>query len=147
MTITVRSLQAHDYEAWLPLWLGYLTFYETTLPVEQTALTWQRLLDPAFNIRGLVAIRDEKIIGLTHYLFHPATWTQGDYCYLEDLFVSPTVRGGGAGRALIEAVKSAAMTAGASKVYWLTSNSNSTARLLYDAVATDTKTMHYSVKL
>jgi GNAT superfamily N-acetyltransferase len=147
MAVSVRPLQTSDYAAWLPLWMGYLTFYETVLPDEQTALTWQRLLDPAFNLHGLVAIEGEAIVGITHYLYHPATWTKGDYCYLEDLFVAPAVRGNGSGRALIAAVKSAALAKGASKLYWLTSNNNTTARKLYDAVATDTKTMHYTIKL
>jgi GNAT superfamily N-acetyltransferase len=147
MQTTTRPLQASDYAAWLPLWQGYLTFYETVLSDAQTTLTWQRLLDPSYNLHGLVAVRDGNVVGITHYLFHPATWTPGDYCYLEDLFVNPTVRGTGAGRALIATVKAAAQTADASKLYWLTSNSNATARKLYDSVATDTKTMHYAIKL
>lgn len=147
MQTTTRPLQASDFEAWLPLWQGYLTFYETALSDAQTALTWQRLLDPVFNLHGLVAVRDGSVVGITHYLFHPATWTAGDYCYLEDLFVNPMVRGSGAGRALIDAVKTVAQTAGASKLYWLTSNNNATARRLYDSAATDTKTMHYAIKL
>jgi GNAT superfamily N-acetyltransferase len=147
MTVSVRPLQSGDYDAWLPLWQGYLAFYETTLSAEQTALTWQRLLNPSFNLNGLAALHDGKVVGITHYLFHPATWTAGDYFYLEDLFVSNAARGKGAGRALIQAVKAAAVDAGAAKVYWLTSYSNATARLLYDAVAVDTKTMHYSIKL
>lgn len=147
MATTVRPLLASDYAAWLPLWQGYLSFYETTLSDAQTALTWQRLLDPAFNLHGLVAVHNGTIVGITHYLFHPATWTHGDYCYLEDLFVNPIARGCGSGRALIDAVKAVAKSAGASKVYWLTSNSNATARKLYDSVATDTKTMHYAIKL
>jgi GNAT superfamily N-acetyltransferase len=147
MKTTTRPLQASDYQAWLPLWQGYLTFYETVLSDAQTALTWQRLLDPAFNLHGLVAVNNENVVGITHYLFHPATWTTGDYCYLEDLFVNPSARGSGAGRTLINAVKTCAQTAGASKLYWLTSNSNATARKLYDSVANDTKTMHYTVKL
>jgi hypothetical protein len=73
MKTTTRPLQASDYQAWLPLWQGYLTFYETVLSDAQTALTWQRLLDPAFNLHGLVAVNNENVVGITHYLFHPAT--------------------------------------------------------------------------
>jgi GNAT superfamily N-acetyltransferase len=144
---TTRPLQANDYDAWLPLWQGYVAFYESTVSDAQTALTWQRLLDPAYNINGLAAVQDGTVIGFTHYLFHPATWAQGDYCYLEDLFVNPTVRGSGAGRALIEGVKQAALAKGAAKLYWLTQTHNATARILYDAVATDTGFMHYQITL
>ena len=43
-------------------------------------------------------------VGLAHILFHRSTWSNGWYCYLEDLFVDPARRQKGTGRALIEAV-------------------------------------------
>jgi GNAT superfamily N-acetyltransferase len=147
VAIVVRPIQATDHAAWLPLWQGYVTFYDSTVSAEQTALTWQRLLDPAFNMQGLVVENAGTVIGFTHYLFHPATWAKGDCCYLEDLFVSPAARGTGAGRALINGVKTAAQAAGAAKVYWLTQTHNAAARKLYDAVAADTGFMHYQMKL
>jgi GNAT superfamily N-acetyltransferase len=147
MTITVRPLQALDYAAWLPLWQGYVAFYQSTISDTQTAITFERLLNPAFNLNALVAEQDGAVIGFTHYLYHPATWAVGDYCYLEDFFVTPTVRGSGAGRALIEGVKQAALAHGAAKVYWLTQTDNATARKVYDAVAKDTGFMHYQITL
>jgi GNAT superfamily N-acetyltransferase len=147
VTISIRPITANDFAAWLPLWQGYVAFYESTVSEAQTALSFTRLLDPAFNLNGLVAEQDGVIVGFTHYLFHPATWAQGDYCYLEDLFVSPAVRGSGAGRALIEGVKQAAQQHGAAKVYWLTQTHNATARKLYDAVAKDSGFMHYEITL
>lgn len=147
MSMTVRPLQDKDYAQWLPLWQGYLTFYESTLTDAQTQLTWRRLLDPIFNLHAVVAEQDHQLVGFSHYLFHPATWAEHDYCYLEDLFVSANTRGTGAGRALIAAVKQAAMDKQAAKVYWLTQTKNATARRVYDAVATDTGFMHYQIKL
>ena len=88
-----------------------------------------------------------EMVGFTHYLFHPATWSQGNCCYLEDLFVSPAMRGSGAGRALIDGVKQAAQAQGAAKLYWLTQTHNATARKLYDAVAKDTGFMHNQIAL
>ena len=55
---------------------------------------------------------------------------------LQDLFVAEEARKIGLGRALIEAVYKAAHDAGASRVYWLTHESNATARMLYDKLAT-----------
>jgi ribosomal protein S18 acetylase RimI-like enzyme len=74
-------------------------------------------------------------VGIVHYLFHRSTWSTTHYCYLEDLFVDPGVRGGGIGRTLIEAVYAAADRAGAPHVYWLTRHDNAAARSLYDRVA------------
>ena len=83
----------------------------------------------------LGAFLDDTLVGIVHYLFHRSTWTIGDYCYLQDLFTAPEARGQGAGRALIEAVYDRAEVAGASRVYWLTQETNATARTLYDTLA------------
>src|SRR5438128_232053 len=105
MAVGIRPLQGGDYQDWLPLWQGYLKFYETDVAPDVTAMTWQRIVDPEGQIRGLGAFdASGRLIGIVHYLFHPVTRAINDRCYLEDLFVSPEARGTGAGRALIEAV-------------------------------------------
>jgi GNAT superfamily N-acetyltransferase len=144
MPVEIRPLEPRDREAWLPLWRGYLDFYETSIPAAVTDETWRRIVDPAGPIHGLGAFDSSgRLIGIVHYLFHPVTWAVGDRCYLEDLFVSPEARGSGAGRALIEAVYRAADAAGADQVYWLTAHSNATARQLYDRVAKLTPFIKY----
>lgn len=143
MSTTIRPLAATDRAAWDRLWAGYLAFYESELAPEVSAVTWNRLLDPQFPIHGLVAEDERGVFGLTHYVLHPATWAVGPYCYLEDLFVDSDRRGSGAGRALIEAVYAAADAAGAARVYWLTHETNATARALYDRVARNAGFIQY----
>lgn len=133
MTISVRLLKAEDKSRWLELWNGYLTFYETSLSNEQTELTWKRLMDSNYGVFGLMAEKDGAIVGITHFMFRPSTWAPKDYCYLEDLFVDPTVRGSGAGRALINRVIELAKEHGAGRVYWTTKENNAQARILYDS--------------
>jgi GNAT superfamily N-acetyltransferase len=133
--IDVRPLRPDEREAWEPLWSAYLAFYETTVPADVTDTTWRRLHDPAEPMHVLGAFIEGRLVGIVQFLFHRSTWTIGDYCYLQDLFTSPEARGLGAGRALIEAVCEQARAAGASRVYWLTHESNATARALYDKVA------------
>ena len=133
MTISVRPLKAEDKSRWLELWDGYLTFYETSLSNEQTELTWKRLMDSNYGVFGLIAEKDGAIVGITHFMFRPSTWAPKDYCYLEDLFVDPTVRGSGAGRALINRVIELAKEHGAGRVYWTTKENNAQARILYDS--------------
>jgi len=84
-----------------------------------------------------------KLTGIVQYLFHRSTWTPGNYCYLQDLFVSEDARGLGVGRALIEAVYEKAKAAGASRVHWLTQTGNAQARILYDQVADNSGFMQY----
>ena len=133
MTISVRPLKAEDKSRWLELWKGYLTFYETSLSNEQTELTWKRLMDSSYGVFGLISEKDGAMVGITHFMFRPSTWAPKDYCYLEDLFVDPTVRGSGAGRALINRVIELAKEHGAGRVYWTTKENNAQARILYDS--------------
>ena len=68
-------------------------------------------------------------------IFHRSTTMIGPTCYLQDLFTAEHARGTGVGRALIEAVYQRAGSAGSSRVYWLTHETNHTAMHLYDKVA------------
>ncbi len=133
--LVIRPVRPDERETWEPLWRGYLTFYESAQPSEVTDIIWSRLQDLREPMFALGAERDGKLIGIAHYLFHRSFWTAGDYCYLQDLFVSEAARGHGVGRALIAAVEEKARAAGASRVHWLTKEDNHDARALYDKVA------------
>ena len=134
MSITIRPLLSTDKERWLDLYKQYIIFYKSTLPDEQYELTWQRL-NSDFNINGLVAELDGQVVGLAHYIFRPSTWAENDFCYLEDLFTDPAVRGKGVGRALINELHKIAIDRGSKRLYWTTAPDNETARQLYDKVA------------
>ena len=146
MTTISRPTPA-DRAEWDALWQAYITFYESEVPADVTDATFARLLEDG-ELHGAIA-RDAsgRAIGLVHWLTHPATWSKGVYCYLEDLYVDPEARGGGTGRALIAHVREWAERHGAGKVYWLTQSDNATARALYDRVAVSTGFVHYEIEL
>ncbi len=142
--LKIRPLAEGDHAEWRRLWTLYLAFYETKLPEEIYATYWKRLLgDDPQDFHGLIAEQDGKPIGLTHYVFHRHGWKIENTCYLQDLYVDKSVRGAGAGRALIEAVYAAADAAGCPSVYWLTQDFNATARRLYDRIANKTPFIVY----
>jgi GNAT superfamily N-acetyltransferase len=143
---TVRAIERGDREQWAPLWRAYLDFYKTTETPEVTNATWSRLFDPLEPVHGLVAAREETLIGFAHCLFQRSTWLVNARCYLQDLYVSPVERGGGVGRALILAVAGTARQAGAESVFWMTHETNATARRLYDAVAERTGFIQYRIE-
>jgi GNAT superfamily N-acetyltransferase len=137
--LSVRSVARQDYDQWLSLWDGYNAFYgrsgATALALEITQTTWARFFDAYEPVHALVAEQDGQLVGLAHYIFHRSTTALGPNCYLQDLFTSETARGKGVGRALINAVYERAKNAGSPRVYWLTHETNQTARELYDKVA------------
>jgi GNAT superfamily N-acetyltransferase len=145
--VVVRPAQASDKERWLVLWQGYLDFYKTVLAPEQTVRTWNRILDPEFNMKCAIAELDGVVVGFTTYNLQNSTWSPNGHCYLEDLFVDPTVRGAGAGRALIEYVKAFAVENSCSRLYWNTDEDNSTARKLYDTFVLESGKRQYRVPL
>ena len=133
MPIEIAPLRPEDRTRWEVLARGYKAFYETTLPDSEYEKAWRRLLahDRVF---GLGATLDGELVGITHYLFHTSTWAE-KICYLQDLFTDSNVRGRGVARALIEAVAAESKKEGATRLYWLTQDHNTTARALYDKVA------------
>jgi GNAT superfamily N-acetyltransferase len=133
--VVIRPIGADERAAWEPLWKGYQAFYKTVISDATTAVTWARLHDPGEPMEALGAYVEDKLCGIVHYLFHRSCWTIGNYCYLQDLFVADSARNRGLGRALIEAVEAKARAAGASRVYWLTHETNTDARALYDKLA------------
>lgn len=135
MSIEIRPVSTADHAAWLPLWQGYLDFYQAEIAAEVSAITWQRFLDLAEPMHAALAWQEGRAVGLVHFIYHRSCWTVGDYCYLQDLFVADGLRGDGIGRLLIEHVYAQARAAGASRVHWLTQESNSNARQLYDRIA------------
>lgn len=142
--LTIRPLTSQDEAIWRTLWTGYLEYYEATVPEAVYASTFARLLgDDPRDFSCLLAVQDGTVIGLTHYMFHRHGWKVEDVCYLQDLYVDPSVRGTGAGRALIEAVYKAADVAGAPSVYWMTQEFNETGRRLYDRVGVLTPFIKY----
>ena len=142
MTAT-RRIAAADRAGWDPLWRDYCAFYRADVAPEISDRTFARLCD-GDAMAGFVA-HDAAgaLVGFAHILFHASTWSLAGYCYLEDLYVAKTHRGGGVARALIERVYAEADARGAERVYWHTQEFNAPARSLYDTLARRTSFVVY----
>jgi GNAT superfamily N-acetyltransferase len=147
MNLNIRELKETDKDRWLELWAGYLEFYKSNLSTEQTEFTWKRLITNEQKMYGFVAENESRVIGFTHCLFRPSTWTETDYCYLEDLFVDPSIRGKGVGRALMNRVVELAKEKKSKRVYWTTQEFNKTARVLYDSITSVSEFVQYRLPL
>jgi GNAT superfamily N-acetyltransferase len=148
MMITIRPLRPADRAEWARLWSGYLDYYKTSVPEAVYDSTFARLLgDDPQDFSCLIAEVAGRPVGLVHYLFHRHCWKIENVCYLQDLYTDPSVRGQGAGRALIEAVYAAADANGTPAVYWLTQDFNAEGRRLYDRIGQVTPFIRYNRKL
>lgn len=144
MTISIRPLEARDESRWRDLFDGYIRFYQSEVPGDVITAAFNRLLANEDGMAGLVAVDASGcVIGLANLVFHRSTWSPTWYCYLEDLYVDPGVRGTGTGRALIEASYAEADRRGATRTYWATQEHNATARRLYDRIGVLTEFVQY----
>ncbi|MEV2273089.1 GNAT family N-acetyltransferase [Nonomuraea africana] len=145
--ISIDRLLPSDRPAWEELFRAYIDFYQRTEPDEMYAAAW-REFEKDDRMHALGAKVDGKLVGITHFLFHPSTSAPDrDVCYLQDLFTAEEARGRGVARALIEAVTEEAGRRGCGRVYWNTHESNATARRLYDRVAQNKGFIRYQIEL
>ena len=132
MTPVIRAALPSDEATWRDLWRAYCEYYRTDLPDEVTDRTWKRILDPDSAVMCIVAEVDGQVYGFANCVAHENTWESQPVCYLEDLFVTPSARGHGVGRALIEWLRNSMRAEGWSRLYWVTREDNAQARKLYD---------------
>lgn len=144
----IRELRPDDRQEWQRLYQDYQAFYGFhDRPAAFYDKAFARLLSgEARDFHGLVHAEGDRLLGLTHYVFHPNLWRDEGVCYLQDLFTDPQARGKGVARGLIQGVYAAADAQGAPFVYWLTAEDNYAGRMLYDRVGVRSGFIRYNRK-
>jgi GNAT superfamily N-acetyltransferase len=143
--IRIGRLTPADRAGWEDLFRAYIAFYKRTLSQEAYDRAWREFQDDR-RMHALGAWIDGRLVGITHFFRHVST-SSPDVCYLQDLFTAEAARGKGAGRALIMAVCDWARANECCRVYWMTHESNATARRLYDAVGENRGFIRYQIEL
>jgi GNAT superfamily N-acetyltransferase len=143
--ITIGKLAPSDRAGWEVLFRGYNAFYQVEHPQSMYDRAWEEFQADE-RMHALGAWLDGSLAGIVHFLVHPRT-TGRDVCYLEDLYTDASHRGQGVGRSLILAVRDWAAGRDLGRVYWHTRDTNTTARALYDQVATNHGFIVYSMEL
>jgi GNAT superfamily N-acetyltransferase len=132
VAVVVRPAAGPDRERWGELYRGYAAFYD--VPAPDLDHLWRRITELG-EVECLVAEQDGDVVGLAHVRAF-ARPLEGDWGgFLDDLFVDPDARGGGAGAALLAHLRTLAAERGWGVVTWITGADNRVARRLYDGVA------------
>jgi len=76
------------------------------------------LFGPKRSAEVLLALEKGGPVGFAVYFYNFSTWLGRPGLYLEDLFVRPTVRGKGYGRALLERLAQIAQERGCGRMEW-----------------------------
>ncbi|MEV7773381.1 GNAT family N-acetyltransferase [Kitasatospora sp. NPDC086791] len=143
---SVGAPEAGEFDAWRELFRGYCEFYRVPCPEEKVGLVWSWLTDEEHELDGLlVRDADGRPVGLAHYrpFARPLHGAVGGF--LDDLFVAPDVRGGGAADQLLARLREIAAERGWNTVRWITSETNYRARAKYDRVAVRTQFLTYDM--
>ena len=129
---------------WDVLYAAYAAYYKVEQTPEMRERTWGWIIEG--RIACLMALNEEgRPIGFAHIreFLRPLSSTAAGY--LDDLFVDPTQRGGGAVDALFGAAKALAREKNWSVIRWITRDDNYRARSVYDKVATRTNWVTYDL--
>ena len=141
MTITTRAARAEDRQAvgeMLSAFMDYLDAIESfgSGAGEREAGLIDHLLDLSFGAdpvcATLIVEQDGVPVGYAGY--HPGVWEIHRSIYIISLFVRPDARGGGAGRALMGAMKDVARQHGATHLTWEVWRKNPLAIDFYRAI-------------
>ncbi len=128
----VRAATAADAESIGRLLHDFNTeFSEPTPTPERLAARIEELLHEG---QTAVLLSGEGPHGLAVLRFRPAIWSQGLECYLAELYVVPSMRGNGLGRALMDAAIEHARGRGADYMDLGTGEDDAAARALYESL-------------
>jgi GNAT superfamily N-acetyltransferase len=145
-SLNVRPVRGEDFAQWRVLYRGYADFYKANQSDEMAAHVWSWLHDPEHEVQGLVVEDGEaELVGLAHYRPFARPLSASVGCYLDDLFVDPTRRGGGAADLLLRELARLAGENGWSLVRWITADDNYRGRGKYDQHATRTMWITYDM--
>jgi GNAT superfamily N-acetyltransferase len=78
----------------------------------------EALFGPKRSAEVLLALEEGEPAGFAVYFYNFSTWLGRPGLYLEDLFIRPSVRGKGYGRALLERLAQIAQERGCGRMEW-----------------------------
>ncbi|TXH94499.1 MAG: GNAT family N-acetyltransferase [Pseudomonas sp.] len=134
MPLHIRPATAADAELILRFIIE-LAIYEKAEHEVQTDAAGIRdsLFGEGSSSHALVCERDGQPIGYAVYFFNYSTWLGKHGLYLEDLYISPEARGGGAGKALLQHLARIAVARDCGRFEWSVLDWNSPAIAFYQS--------------
>jgi GNAT superfamily N-acetyltransferase len=132
--IDIRSASPDDAELILRF-IRELAIYERAEDqVVATADDIRKSLFEADSARALTCTVDGQPAGFAVYFFNYSTWQGRKGLYLEDLYVTPSHRGAGAGKALLRHLARIAVAEGCGRFEWSVLDWNEPALQFYQSI-------------
>jgi GNAT superfamily N-acetyltransferase len=138
MTLTIRDAVPDD-AATILRFIRELAIYEKAEhEVEATVETLtESLFGDGSVTRALICEQDGAPIGSAIWFFNYSTWQARNGLYLEDLYVTPSARGLGAGKALLRRLAEIALENDCGRFEWSVLDWNEPTIKVYEAIGAE----------
>lgn len=128
----IRTATPGDVEVILALVVELAVYEREPDAVETTAaMLHEALFGPAPTASAHVAVADGVVVGFALWFVTFSTWKGLPGLWLEDLYVRPEARGGGHGRALLQALAAVCLERGYPRFAWWVLDWNTSAQGFY----------------
>jgi ribosomal protein S18 acetylase RimI-like enzyme len=136
----VRTAEQRDLDDVVRLIAEFRDWWGKQEPSETTIReVVERLLEDDRTEFLLAADDSGAAVGVCQLRYRPSVWTGFDDCWLEDLFVSESARGGGQGRKLVEAAFASARARGCRRIELDVNEQNEAALRFYESLGFTTE--------
>jgi GNAT superfamily N-acetyltransferase len=136
--LRIEPIAEDEFETLVPMIAAYQRFYEVDdIDTERNRAFFSRFLAPSDDGMLLGAWRDEDLVGYACLFWHFTSLVPAETVLMNDLYVVEGQRGGGIGRALIEASAEIASKRGTHHLEWATQPDNKAAQRLYDSTGAE----------
>ena len=134
--VRISAVGEEDLADLLPLVRGYADFYGVApSDADLEALSRALIADPEREgVQFLARAHDGRAVGFATVYWLWSTLSARRVGLMNDLFVAPEARGGGAADALIERCRAACRERGATRLTWQTAKDNGRAQAVYDRI-------------
>jgi ribosomal protein S18 acetylase RimI-like enzyme len=147
-SIHIRPARAADEADFIEMSEALLAETDERHEPGAVASAWQRSLDPANPLKCRIAADESgRPIGFMLYVTHGFSWTKQPVCYFLDLYVQPSARKLGIGRALIAHLTETGRREGWARIYWMAREENTGARRLYEQIGRRSSLIRYEMDL
>lgn len=119
MSVTIRPATSED-AALILQFVTDLAIYEKAEHEVKASVAdiEQSLFSDGATAHSLICEQDGKTVGFAVYFYNYSTWLGCNGLYLEDLYITPDKRGGGAGKALLKHLAAIAVEQGCGRFEW-----------------------------
>lgn len=133
MTLRIRNGTPDDAELVLSLVRALAEYEKLEREVTATADDFRKAMEAGHN-RVLIAEEDGEACGFALYFFNFSTFLGRRGVYLEDLFVRPSRRGGGIGKALLARLARIAVENDCGRLEWWVLDWNAPSIAFYESL-------------